>query len=972
MSGSRLLAELRRAAAAGEPADFNLPRWGRLARPGPEIDADVVRQLALGPAAPTGIEIHNVTIAGDLDLRNARGPDGGAANILKLEGCAIRGSDPSRRPSIDACHSHLSRLSLKGCTVSGIHLSSAVVDGDVILERVVGADETEGCWVRARGIRVGGSVSAAKSHLRSPADPPPYWSDRSTRFAFDLGQANIGGSLHLGELEAVGGVSINGSTIGGNLRADGAHFEGVDHPNHAHDGTTLAGQASRIGGTLFLCASHTRSAFQGDGSLDLNHVEIGGGAVLTEAVLSGDSNLSFTTIAGGLWLERIASTASISLFGSVNRGSLVASGGDAGLPAIDMTDATTHGSVSVEKVSSLTAIDATFGRSLAVEDAGEIDLRGSHVSTDLTINGGLASARLSGVIVDGDLNMRGVRFDGTNPELNLTDARVGGCLKVKVIESADGSSPAMFSPPQLRAADLRVYPGWRLVEATFRPAADAPDRRCRIQAFLWRPSDKRIVPLDGESRRFHELNEELRTRVADSTVKEYLSLFCHYVWADEGAFRIAGEQPVTTESDSGGWTAKALVEYGSGRFEATFRVAPDGSVEMIDDEPTGLIDPPKIEYRPPYRYVDCPDSNGWPIDAPAGIKLKDVTGEDRSRIEVALRAQQPALNVDLSRADVRNLMDDGGEGWGRSARLVLSGLEYHSADDSPSTRLSSSPDEAALKSRTDWLDRQYERPEKPTPGEYMPQPYERLASLWRAEGRHSIATELTFRKLQRETAVTVGRTFEGRPGRVMPLIALASAVLLALVVLGRIPGEIFGSVIVVFALLSALLLLPKRRLRQLILEWPFAYGLKTQHAIVTFGLLWFLGGSLVWAGSDGASVWAGSGATAVERSKLAVMKVDASNVSSVASDPSTVIVRFERATGESEIGCFKQIDPFVYSLDVMVPLLDLRQEQRCTVSAAPDAWFWRLAKVSFAVAGWVLASAIILTASGVIRRHVER
>lgn len=66
------------------------------------------------------------------------------------------------------------------------------------------------------------------------------------------------------------------------------------------------------------------------------------------------------------------------------------------------------------------------------------------------------------------------------------------------------------------------------------------------------------------------------------------------------------------------------------------------------------------------------------------------------------------------------------------------------------------------------------------------------------------------------------------------------------------------------------------------------------------------------------------------------------------------------------------IDPPLYALDVLVPLLDLRQEQRCTVSALDGSWFWRVVKVMYAVLGWIVVTRLVLTASGVVRRQVEQ
>ena len=37
-----------------------------------------------------------------------------------------------------------------------------------------------------------------------------------------------------------------------------------------------------------------------------------------------------------------------------------------------------------------------------------------------------------------------------------------------------------------------------------------------------------------------------------------------------------------------------------------------------------------------------------------------------------------------------------------------------------------------------------------------------------------------------------------------------------------------------------------------------------------------------------------------------------------------------------------------------------------------SAWFLRLVKVGYAVAGWIVVSGLVLTASGFVRRQIER
>ncbi len=59
---------------------------------------------------------------------------------------------------------------------------------------------------------------------------------------------------------------------------------------------------------------------------------------------------------------------------------------------------------------------------------------------------------------------------------------------------------------------------------------------------------------------------------------------------------------------------------------------------------------------------------------------------------------------------------------------------------------------------------------------------------------------------------------------------------------------------------------------------------------------------------------------------------------------------------QEERPCGDQIDPLVYALDIFIPLLDLRQESRCEVSAAPGAQGWRIIFMFYSLLGWGLMS----------------
>jgi hypothetical protein len=221
-----------------------------------------------------------------------------------------------------------------------------------------------------------------------------------------------------------------------------------------------------------------------------------------------------------------------------------------------------------------------------------------------------------------------------------------------------------------------------------------------------------------------------------------------------------------------------------------------------------------------------------------------------------------------------------------------------------------------------WLAAQYREPGQPQKGEYTPQPYTQLAHALRTAGYFKEADDITHDKLELEH------------------VTLAA---------NRLSRWLWRSLV----------------------QIPFGYGLRWKRAALTFGIWLALGAGLT--------------------QFLAPLVVDTSAVSTVLStgpgdELLTVIPVEPGATpppGEasaktapgpvSEVPC-DQRESFVYALDVMLPLLDLRQESRCKMSAEErDYGFaWRAGKALYAVAGWVVLSGLILTVSGVVRRQVEK
>jgi hypothetical protein len=216
-----------------------------------------------------------------------------------------------------------------------------------------------------------------------------------------------------------------------------------------------------------------------------------------------------------------------------------------------------------------------------------------------------------------------------------------------------------------------------------------------------------------------------------------------------------------------------------------------------------------------------------------------------------------------------------------------------------------------------WLSRQYDSGAPKSEAEYTPQPYEQLARVLRNSGYSEQAKHITLRQL------SIERTLIHRWWAQPFLWAM---------------------------------------------EKFFDHGLFATKSLLMFIGLW-LGGAAIFHlanhGQVGSLVWPVLDSP--------VMVVDSVPVS-LAGARSGPTVLFASSQGEvaAEAPCGDQIDSLWYALDVFVPLLDLKQEEKCAISSRGDDWKWRAFKSLYAVTGAFVTSLMLLTISGVLRRRVEQ
>ncbi len=189
------------------------------------------------------------------------------------------------------------------------------------------------------------------------------------------------------------------------------------------------------------------------------------------------------------------------------------------------------------------------------------------------------------------------------------------------------------------------------------------------------------------------------------------------------------------------------------------------------------------------------------------------------------------------------------------------------------------------------------------------------------------------------------------------------------------------------------ILIAKLKARSKTLWWPtrlfwsiygllFGYGLSGKRAIATFILFVLIGVA---------------GTNYLKERDLLVLETIHVTTLSHNGQPVTIADRSQRNL--IELPCGSEVSPWIYALDLALPIVQLNEEQRCKVRAAtrsdpiifsvprlvflgqsgsetnfairsPD--LWRAVKAVYAFIGWIVTSIMLLTMTGVFRRIAEK
>jgi hypothetical protein len=203
--------------------------------------------------------------------------------------------------------------------------------------------------------------------------------------------------------------------------------------------------------------------------------------------------------------------------------------------------------------------------------------------------------------------------------------------------------------------------------------------------------------LNGESAPIYETNAAESLRLTDETVVDYLRFYLYFLRADAGAFVLVESEdelaaqgdrddsslrsrvtPLTIRSidGAGRWVIEGSVAYEGYFFLATFAVAPDGLIEMVDDEPVGPLDGITVPEYPALELA--------PLETPLAAGGGEEAGDE------GLAHRERAASVrdrDVTEAVVAVLLEDALREREADQDLLLRHFNVATQTDKPIDRL---------------------------------------------------------------------------------------------------------------------------------------------------------------------------------------------------------------------------------------------------------------------------------------------
>jgi hypothetical protein len=510
----------------------------------------------------------------------------------------------------------------------------------------------------------------------------------------------------------------------------------------------------------------------------------------------------------------------------------------------------------------------------------------------------------------------------------------------------------------------------------------------------------------------------------EAQARDYLRFFCAFVWGDDdaGSFGLitdAGDLPAALTPDpsilslpceqsadpqKGRWDLRAYTRYGDVLYLATYRVAANGSVEMLEDKELARYEWSEAgklsSFSSPYRYPAAYTLTGmtnlkeYRSDFLGWVPL-ETDAEHIAEIGKAVPGWQNPITrrpyVLLSHASCKVLSDGDAKVWSAASRQIyLNGFDYHSVDVTPEN----------FDRRLAWVRHLYSSPE----------------NSWTSFGWFLFTLfilacillgSLVFALHRRDSGALhpFGDDFALRFA--IAITILTTATLLFTYMFYKWRVQIRGAAefnAQPYAHLASVLRsrgeddLAKRveaekmwqeaqqrkntsflGMLSVISWWRpygvlFGYGLSPFRAATSLVVLWILGWIAV-------SLLSGNQMLQANATRLAPAALIQSRT------PLLIVPAGTEGTRAVSIPCGDAIEPGLYSFELLTPLLNLHQESRCEIHAKPNGNFmtffgrpwkvpsifihtslWEYGKALYMLVGSILSSLALLTFSGIARR----
>lgn len=975
----------------------------------PAIPAEEIRQFLLPDGAGAScvesiarLEFRNARISGSLDLRGAA-CHSGALRRLTFRDCVFDAE-------IDLSYAKVFGLSFDGSRFSSLLLEQAHIEGDLCLSRVRAPEGSRYCHVDARGAHIDGGINCVGARLRAlKPRRRRVRRDPRQRTALDLRGARVRNSANFEDFEAIGGIDISDARFDSDFWLVGAYLLGLE-------GSAFRGQTVRIDGSLVM-----RPGEGPDGrELRFEWLSSSSGAApqhtmaalwLLSAQVSGWLQIVDATVCrrkarqksmagrelGGVALTTAKIEGDLHLTGQIEGG-------------IDMQGARVNGAaflrlqtlLSSSHRPAMTATNLTVERDLvfAADVDGRVEFDRAAVRGDFDLAIAFFSRPMAEATIGAPPPALSLRGMSAIQSLRIWAVNLAlPFIRLRAAVDDFGHPVAGFSCP------LSFAPGWEILELVLRGCQPSDATGLRSLMILRRTEPDGVVvhhPIAElvEFRRF--VQEDLDLGTAEKAM-DYLRAFCAMTNASEGNFRLISrlrDLPLSqrgvffsarhrkagrivdrtiVETPPQGRQFKSLLVYGDGVYWARFHVASDGDVNMLADAPVTGIDAayqiPTLPLDPKYSRrdgrirllpaaaegrLDAPHLRPFPAAwRPAG--REEMLAACQASLATALAADKEApalpiheLQIDLRDTKVAILDDRHGFTWNDDRfAFQLEGFRYGHVIDSQPAKLDMDgppryrrPPEAErardlpmwrlwgdergfapkARMRLRWLALQFPGRE-PRPIDSL-QPYAYMARVLESQGALAFARRISSQF----------QTFEAKVSAKYEL-----------------SGEESGP-------WSRLL----RSIPQFSLWVCSDYGWSVARALTTFIAYILLGAGVV--SLTNAAGW---------------MVVDTAPVSSVVLDRSRSTAELGvplSASGASdeELSCKGKINSLVYALDLAVPLVDMREEGRCTVLApSPQVgpfenaarWLLQVGRGLYLALGWVVTSILVLTASAAAKRR---